>query len=89
MSRKSKVKIVFYGHCGKRSSFALQTDAEKAAVQYSRQAGYTCETFLCGKHSSESGRRTSRWHVRAKTWPVVRHVIQGVSFQSSTVPEQL
>ena len=71
MSRKSKVTIVFYGHCGKRSSFTSQTDAEKAAVQYSRRAGYTCEAFLCDKHLSAAGRHISRWHVRAKTWSLV------------------
>ena len=43
-----------------------QAQAEEAAKRYSRQAGYTCETFLCGKHLSATGRHISCWHVRGK-----------------------
>jgi hypothetical protein len=69
MSQKSaNVKVVFYGHCSTRSSYAAQAHAEDAAERYSRQAGYTCEAFLCDNHLSTTGMRISRWHVRAKTW---------------------
>jgi hypothetical protein len=69
--KQAMVHIVFYGHCRKRSSFASQAEAEKAALQYSRQAGYTCEAYLCDKHLSARGSINSRWHIRAKgeqTW---------------------
>jgi hypothetical protein len=46
MSRVSKVKIVFYGHCGNgansRSIYTTLAQAEKAAEEYSVQAGYRC-----------------------------------------------
>jgi hypothetical protein len=68
----SKLTVVFYGYCGKRSVFASQADADKAAEQYSREHGYTCEAFECSKHTAKSsGNPTMCWHVRAKTYPAM------------------
>jgi hypothetical protein len=71
----SKLTVVFYGHCGKRSVFASQADAEKAAEQYSREHGYTCEAFECSKHPAKSsGNPTMCWHICGKTWPAMTRV---------------
>ncbi len=63
--QQAKVRIVFFGHCGNRStSFKSLDEAQEAAQQYSRRAGYTCEAYACDKHLSSKGNTLPRWHVR-------------------------
>jgi hypothetical protein len=66
-----KLKIVFYGCCGKRSGFTSQTAAEKAAIEYGVVAGYICEAFQCQKHVGVYGKPLPCWHFRAKTYPAM------------------
>ena len=91
----SKIKIVFYGHCGcgsdgsrgKRNNFTSLPAASLAAEQYSREARYQCEAYQCPK---ENGTTRPLWHIRAKNWwSIVPTGDPGRQFQASTVVAQL
>ena len=62
-------RIVFFGHCGKRSSYTSQAEAETAAIEYGSAAGYACEAYLCDKHLSKTviDKTILCWHFRAKS----------------------
>jgi hypothetical protein len=87
MSSK-KITVVFYGYCGKRSRFASQYCAEKAAAEYGREHGYTLEAYQC-----ERAECKCCFHIRARTWwpsPVVPTGDAGRQFESSSLSaEQL